>query len=162
MHIAPGQGLTAPWGRNNRKALSLYPFVDSFNEISLMSDFIHFFFHDLIHVYSPSAGGIQPPGDKVLSGWLGRAMVLGSFQCRGGLLLSHMVGQGPAVLAAGAGQVGCFYVVVFFFFISSILSSFSNASSVGTAGHSEILWSRLLSPSGSCQLLPEACSLSTG
>ena len=28
-------------------------------------------------------------------------MVLGSFQCRGVLLLWHMVGQGPAVLAAG-------------------------------------------------------------
>ena len=35
-------------------------------------------------------------------------MVLGSFQCRGVLLLWHMVGQGPAVLAAGAGRVGCF------------------------------------------------------
>ena len=39
---------------------------------------------------------------------LGRAMVLGTFQCRGVLLLLHMVGQGPTVLAAGAGQVGCF------------------------------------------------------
>ena len=38
-----------------------------------------------------------------------------------------MVGQGPAVLAAGAGWVG----YVLFFLISSILSSFSNASSVG-------------------------------
>ena len=41
----------------NRKALSLYPFVASFKEISLKSDFIHFF-HHLIHVYSPRAGGI--------------------------------------------------------------------------------------------------------
>ena len=49
------------------------------------------------------------------SGWLGRAMVLGSFQCRGVLLLWHMVGQGPAVLAAGAGQVGCFLI-----FLSSL------------------------------------------
>ena len=39
-------------------------------------------------------------------------MVLGSFQCRGVLLLWHMVGQGPAVLAAGAGWVG--YVLSFF------------------------------------------------
>ena len=54
--------------------------------------------------------------------WLGRAMVLCSFQCRGVLLLWHMVGQGPAVLAA------MFY---FIFLNSSILSSFSNASSVG-------------------------------
>ena len=36
------------------------------------------------------------------SEWLDRAMVLGSFQCRGTLLLWHMVGQGPAVLAVGA------------------------------------------------------------
>ena len=49
------------------------------------------------------------------SGWLGRA-VLGSFQCRDVLLLWHMVGQGPAVLAAGAGWVGCF----FFFFLSRL------------------------------------------
>ena len=54
-------------------------------------------------------------------------MLLGSFQCCGVLLLLHMVGQGPAVLAAGAGRVGCFYI----YFISSIPSSFSNASSVG-------------------------------
>ena len=63
MYIGPGQGQTAPWGQNldvNRKALSLNPFVASFKEISLKSDFIHFF-HDLIHVNSPWAGGIQPP-----------------------------------------------------------------------------------------------------
>ena len=62
MYIAPGQGQTAPRGQNfdvNKKALSLYPFVASFK------DFIQLF-HDLIHVYSPGAGGIQPPGDKVL------------------------------------------------------------------------------------------------
>ena len=68
MHTAPGQEQTARSGQNfdvNRKALSLYPFVTSFKEISLKSDFIQlFFFHDLIHVYSPGAGGIQPPGDK--------------------------------------------------------------------------------------------------
>ena len=33
--------------------------------MSLKSDFMHFF-HDLIHVYSPGAGGIQPQGDIVL------------------------------------------------------------------------------------------------
>ena len=68
MYIAPGQGQTAPRGQNfdvNRKALSLFPFVASFKEICMKSDFIHFF-HDLIHVYNPEAGGIQPPGDKVL------------------------------------------------------------------------------------------------
>ena len=61
MYIAPGQGRTASRGQTfdvNRKALSLYPFLASFKEISLKSDFIQFFFHDLIHVYSPGAGGI--------------------------------------------------------------------------------------------------------
>ena len=46
MYIAPGQGQTAPWGQNfdvNRKAFSPYPFVASFKEISLKSDFIQFF-----------------------------------------------------------------------------------------------------------------------
>ena len=51
-------------------------------------------------------------------GWLGRAMVLGNFQCRGVLLLWHVVGQGPAVIAAGAVRVGCFFI----FFFSSHLS----------------------------------------
>ena len=66
MYIAPGQGQTAPRGQNldvNRKALSLYPFVASFKEISLKIDFIHFF-HDLIHVYSPRAGAYSPQGTK--------------------------------------------------------------------------------------------------
>ena len=83
MYIAPGQGQTAlpPPPRQNfdvhrkalplfdvhRKALPLYPFVASFKEISLKSDFIQFFY-DLIpvHVYSPGTRGILPPGDKVL------------------------------------------------------------------------------------------------
>ena len=67
MYIATGQGQTASRGQNldvNRKALSLYPIVASFKEISLKSDFIHFF-HDLIHVYSPRAGGhIAPRGQS--------------------------------------------------------------------------------------------------
>ena len=65
MYIAPGRGQTAPRGQNldvNRKALSLYPFVASFKEISLKSDFIHFF-HDLIHVYSPR-GHTAPRGQS--------------------------------------------------------------------------------------------------
>ena len=44
------------------------------------------------------------------TGWLGWAMVLGSFQCRGVLLLLHIVGHGPAVLAAGAGRVGYIFM----------------------------------------------------
>ena len=46
MYIAPGQWQTAPRGQNlhvNRKALSFYPFVASFKEISFKSDYIHFF-----------------------------------------------------------------------------------------------------------------------
>ena len=56
-----------------------------------------------------------------LSGWLGRAMVLGSFQCRVAssagpfYYCGIMVWQGPAVLAAGAGRVGCFFFFCFFF-----------------------------------------------
>ena len=46
MYIAPGQGQTAPRGQRfdfNRKALSFYPFVASFKEISLKPDFIQLF-----------------------------------------------------------------------------------------------------------------------
>ena len=72
MYVAPGKGQTAPRGQTfdvNRKALSLHPFVTSFKEISLKSDFIYIYiyiFFYLIHLYSPGAGDIQPPGDKVL------------------------------------------------------------------------------------------------
>ena len=65
MYIAPGQEQTAPRGQNldvNRKALSLYPFVASFKEISLKSDFIHFF--SCFNVYSPRAGAYSPQGTK--------------------------------------------------------------------------------------------------
>ena len=57
--------------------------------------------------------------------------MLGSFQCRGALLLLHTVGQGPAVLAAGVGRVGCFFVCVFFFPSCLSYLPFSNASSLG-------------------------------
>ena len=53
MYIAPGQGLTTPWGRNFYvigNILSLWSFVASFKKISLKSDFIQFFFNDFIHV----------------------------------------------------------------------------------------------------------------
>ena len=57
-----GQGQTAPRGKNfdvNRKALSLYPFIASFKEISLKSDFIQFFY-DLI--LAPGQGAYIPQG----------------------------------------------------------------------------------------------------
>ena len=80
-------------------------------------------------------------------------MVLGSFQGRGVLPFLHIVGQGPAVLAAGAGQVGYIFH----------LSSLSNVLSfVRRLNMTEILWFRLLNPNGSCQLLPRMSSLSTG
>ena len=68
MYIAPVQVQTAPGGQHfdvNRKFLSFYPFVASFKNISLKSDFIHFF-NDLIRVHSPGAGDRQPPGDKIV------------------------------------------------------------------------------------------------
>ena len=81
-------------------------------------------------------------------GWLGWAMVVGSFQCRGVLLLLHIVGQGPAV-----GYI--FYIFR--------LSSLSNVLSFGRRLNiTEILWFRLLNPNGNCQLLPRTSSLSTG
>ena len=46
IHVAPAQGQRDPRGLNfgvNSKALSLFPFVASFKEISLKSDFIQLF-----------------------------------------------------------------------------------------------------------------------
>ena len=54
-------------------------------------------------------------------GWLGWAMVLDSFQCRGVLLLLHIVGQGPAVLAAGVGWVG-YIIFIFFIYLPFLMS----------------------------------------
>ena len=56
-NIVPGPGANNPLGTKfdvNRKALSLCPFVASFNKISLTSDFIHIL-NDLTHVYSIKA-----------------------------------------------------------------------------------------------------------
>ena len=50
--------------------------------------------------------------------WLGWAMVLGSFQSQGVLLLLHIVGQGPTVLAAGAVRI----IFFLFFSVSNVLS----------------------------------------
>ena len=67
MYIAPWQGLTTPWEQNfddNRNILSLRSFVASFKQISFKSDFVHFFFHNFIHVCSPRAGADNPQGTK--------------------------------------------------------------------------------------------------
>ena len=60
--------------------------------------------HDLMTYISWSANFRLWP---IFHGWLGRAMVLGSFQCQDVLLRWHMLGQGPVV------RVGCF---LFYFF----------------------------------------------
>ena len=58
-----------------------------------------------VHVYTQMSYALP-------TWWLGLAMVLGNFQCR----VWHMVGQGPAVLAAGAGWVGFVFFFLFVFF----------------------------------------------
>ena len=66
IHVAPGQGLTTPRGRNvyvNKNILSLWSFVASCKKISLKSDFMQFF-HDFIYVYSPGAGTDSPQGTQ--------------------------------------------------------------------------------------------------
>ena len=74
--------------------------------------------------------------------WLGWAMVLGSFQCRGVLLLLHIVEQGPAMLASGVGTHGLYFYIFH-------LSSLSNVLSLGRRlNMTEILWFRLLNPNG--------------
>ena len=78
-----------------------------------------------------------------------------------------IVGQGPAVLAAGAGRVGYIYIYIyiyifFFFFFFFFTSSISNVLSFGRRlTMIEILSFRLLNPNGSCQLLPRTSSLGT-
>ena len=66
MNIAPGQGLTTPWGRNfdvNRNILSLWSFVASFKKISLKSDFIIFFM--ILYLYiAPGRGQTAPRGQS--------------------------------------------------------------------------------------------------
>ena len=67
MYIAPGQEQTAPRGQNfdvNRKALSLYPFVASFKEMSLKSDFIQIFFMISTCIYPQGRGYTAPRGQS--------------------------------------------------------------------------------------------------
>ena len=72
MYISPGREgggwHTAPRGQSfdvNRNVLSFHSFVASFKKISLKSDFIQFFFHDLIHVYSPGQGQTASKGQNL-------------------------------------------------------------------------------------------------
>ena len=69
------------------------------------------------------------------------------------MLLLHIIGQGPAMLAAGGGRLGYIFH----------LSSLPHFPPVGRRlNMTEILWFRLLNLNGSCQLLPRTSSLSTG
>ena len=67
IHVAPGQGLTTPRGRNfyvNRNILSIWSFVASLKKNLFEVWFYAIFFHDFIHVYSPGAGADSPQGTK--------------------------------------------------------------------------------------------------
>ena len=67
IYIAPGQGQTAPRVQSfdvNRNVLLRHSFVASFKKMSLKSDFILFFFHNLINVYSVWAGAEIPHWTK--------------------------------------------------------------------------------------------------
>ena len=107
MYIAPGAGADSPQGQNfdiNRKALSLYPFAASFKEITLKSDvcccfFFLFifvlFFHDLIHVYSPAAGGHTAPRGQ-------------SFDVRNFLSLRSSIVRFKSQTTIVSGKIHCF------------------------------------------------------
>ena len=63
MYVAPGQGQTDPRWQSfdvNRNVFSLHSFVASFKK----NVFEVWFYHDLIHVYSPRAGADSPQGTK--------------------------------------------------------------------------------------------------
>ena len=68
MYIAPGQGRQPPGDKILTSTERPYHFSHllQVSKKSLSSLILYNFFHDLIHVHSPGAGGIQPPGDKVL------------------------------------------------------------------------------------------------
>ena len=78
MYIAPGQGLTTPWGQNfnvKRNILSLQSFVAGFKKISLKSDFIQFFFM-ILYMYLASGQGQTAPRGQ-------------SFDVNGNVLSTH-------------------------------------------------------------------------
>ena len=66
MYIAPGQGLTTPWGQNfyvNRNILSLHSFIASFKKISLKSDLYNFFM--IVYMYiAPGHWQTAPRGQN--------------------------------------------------------------------------------------------------
>ena len=70
IHVySPGAGADSPQGTKfgcQQKGIITLPICCKFQRNLFEVWFYTLFFHDLIHVYSPRAGGIQPPGDKVL------------------------------------------------------------------------------------------------
>ena len=70
IHVySPGTGADSPQGTKfgcQQKGIITLPICSKFQRNLFEVWFYTFFFHDLIHVYSPRAGGIQPPGDNVL------------------------------------------------------------------------------------------------
>ena len=106
-------------------AFSINSFGNCAHE-GIRSETLNMHFYD-VHMYSAvfkminvTISWLKPPSAE----WLGWAMVLGSFQCRGVLLLLHIVGQGPAVLGAGAGRVGCIFLYIFHLSSISYVLSF--------------------------------------
>ena len=70
IHVySPEAGADSPQGPTfgcQQKGIITLPICCKFQRNLFEVWFYTFFFHDLIHVYSPRAGGIQPLGDKVL------------------------------------------------------------------------------------------------
>ena len=70
MYIAPGKGLTIPWGRNfdvNRNILPLRSYVASLNKNLFEVWFQYTTFFMILYMYIlPQGRGRQPPGDKFL------------------------------------------------------------------------------------------------
>ena len=65
----PGAGTESPQGTKflcQQEGLITLPICCKFQRNLFEVWFYTFFFHDLIHVYSPWAGAYSPPGDKVL------------------------------------------------------------------------------------------------
>ena len=81
MYIAPGQGLTTPWGQNfyvKRNILSLSSFVASLKKKNLWSLILYILFHDFIHVYSSGVGADNPQWKKF---WCQQKCLVTSFIC---------------------------------------------------------------------------------
>ena len=70
IHVySPGAGVDSPQGTKfwcQQKCLVISFICCKFQNNVFKVWFYTIFFHDLIHVYSPREGGIQPPRDKVL------------------------------------------------------------------------------------------------